>query len=91
MNIGRAKLRQTMEQIEGVHRTWIEHDLRAGGTLQRTLVVEVSFDTDPNSPYSNTGALDDIALTFRDAMATQTMNYHHLRIVPRLPNSGTDK
>ena len=44
-----AIVRQHVARIDGVARTWLEWDWEGDG-LVKTLVVEVGFDTDPNSP-----------------------------------------
>ena len=45
----KAIVRQHIEKIEGVSRTWFEWDWDAPDTRSLALVVEVEFDTDPNS------------------------------------------
>jgi hypothetical protein len=49
MRPGIAAVRQHLEKIDGVSRTWFEWTLNGSEQL-KTLVVEVDFDTDPNSP-----------------------------------------
>ena len=74
---GKAHVRQKLEELPGVTRTWIEWEAGQDG-LTKTLVVEVAFDTDPNSSDCDTGTLDDIAHT---AKASQTT-----MIISRLKN-----
>ena len=49
--MSKATVRQHVERIDGVTRTWFEwvYD-READALIRTLAVEVGFDTDPNNP-----------------------------------------
>jgi predicted PhzF superfamily epimerase YddE/YHI9 len=75
--MSKAIVRQDVERIPEVSRTWIEWSEQG----LRTLVVEVTFDTDPNSIEFNQAALDQIE---KAAMgATTTMVISHLRIVPK--------
>jgi hypothetical protein len=77
MSNDKAVVRQDVERIPEVSRTWIEW----GEQGVKTLVVEVTFDTDPNSVDFNQAALDQIE---RAAIgATTTMVISHLRIVPK--------
>jgi hypothetical protein len=46
--MSKAIVRKHLEKIAGVSRTWFEWSFEAGRRLN-TLVVEVTFDTDPNS------------------------------------------
>jgi hypothetical protein len=43
-----AVVRRALARVPGVSRTWFEWTLE-GDKQTKTLVVEVSFDTDPNS------------------------------------------
>ncbi len=56
MSNHKAIVRQDVERISEVSRTWIEW----GEQGLKTLVVEVTFDTDPNSIDFNQAALDQI-------------------------------
>ena len=58
-NKGKSFVRQRMERIDRVSRTWFELDSN-GGEPSKTLVVEVTFDTDPNSPGFLQGVIDEI-------------------------------
>jgi hypothetical protein len=79
---GVAIVRQYIERIEGVSRTWFEWTLEE--TWLKTLVIEVEFDTDPNSPDFDQAVLDAIKTTARDVLVNETtMAVHHLRVVPR--------
>ncbi|MGA0598992.1 hypothetical protein [Enterovirga sp. CN4-39] len=49
-----------------------------------TLVAEVRFDTDPNSPGLNAVALDEIERTVREILTSKTtMSISGLRVVPK--------
>ena len=74
----KAIVRQDVERISEVSRTWIEW----GEQGLKTLVVEVTFDTDPNSIDFNQAALDQIEKAASGA--TTTMVISHLKIVPKL-------
>ena len=53
--------------------------------MVKTLVVEITADTDPNSPDFEKGLIDAIEETARDVLERETpMVVSHLRIVPRL-------
>lgn len=80
---GVAIVRQELAKLPSVSRTWFEWTFEDGGWL-RTLLVEVRFDTDPNSPGFNAMALDDIEAAVRDTLTTKTtMTISHLRVVPK--------
>jgi len=79
---GKATVRQKIEALKGVTRTWLEWEGDREG-LTKTLVVEVAFDTDPNSSECDTGILDDIDQTAKDALRNTTMVVSRLRIVPQ--------
>lgn len=51
-------IRQELEKLPQVKGTWFEWDLEHDGN-KKTLVVEVSFDTDPNNSDFAFSALDD--------------------------------
>ncbi len=44
-----AVVRRAVGQVERVVRTWIEWESDDRGALTKTRVVQVRFDTDPNS------------------------------------------
>jgi hypothetical protein len=77
---GKAHVRQKLEALPSVTRTWIEWEAGEDG-LTKTLVVEVAFDTDPNTSDCDTGTLDDIAQTAKAAQTTMIIS--RLKIVPR--------
>lgn len=80
---GVAIVRHELAKLPSVSRTWFEWTFEDGAWL-RTLLVEVRFDTDPNSPGFNATALDDIERAVRDTLTTKTtMTISHLRVVPK--------
>ncbi|WP_158807369.1 hypothetical protein [Beijerinckia sp. L45] len=76
-------LRQHVEQIDGVTRTWFELNSNAGFAV-KTLVVEVNFDTDPNASDFRQDVIDAIEGTAKAVLAYQTTQViDNLKIVPR--------
>jgi hypothetical protein len=83
--MSKAIVRQHIERIAGVTRTWFEwvYD-READELTRTLVVEVEFDTDPNSEECRSNVMDAIEDTARGVLQDDTtMLVSGLKIVPR--------
>ena len=83
--MSKAIVRQHIERIDGVSRTWFEwvYD-READALARTLVVEVEFDTDPNSEECRHNVMDAIEDTARGVLRDDTtMLVSGLKIVPR--------
>jgi hypothetical protein len=84
MKTGIAIVRQHLSRISGVSRTWFEWSLE-DDVLVKTLVVEVDFDTDPNSPEFRGSVLDAIRDTAKGVLAEETtMVVSHLKIVPKI-------
>jgi hypothetical protein len=84
----KAIVRQHLERIDGVSRTWFEWDSfewdSEETTLVKTLVVEVEFDTDPNNPQCRQNVLDAIRDTAMGVLKNDTtMSVSHLKIVPK--------
>jgi hypothetical protein len=80
----KAIVRQHVERIDGVTRTWFEWS-REEDAMVKTLVVEVAFDTDPNSPQHRPNVLDAIEDTVIEVLRSETtMVVTHLKIVPRI-------
>jgi hypothetical protein len=78
-----AIIRQHIEKIDGVSRTWFEWTLE-GGDLVKSLVVEVNFDTDPNSPNYRHNVLAAIRETAAEVLTNETtMIVSYLKIVPK--------
>ncbi|WP_119268377.1 hypothetical protein [Taklimakanibacter deserti] len=83
-----AIVRQHLQRIDGVSRTWFEWSLDYdddGSPLRvKTLVVEVDFDTDPNSTGFRESVLDAIADTAKGVLSDETtMIVSYLKIVPK--------
>jgi hypothetical protein len=84
MEPGKAVVRWHVERIDGVSRTWFEFESDDKGALVKTLVVEVDFNTDPNSAECRREVIDAIESTVKDALANETtMIVSRVRIVPR--------
>ena len=76
-------LRQRVEKIDGVSRTWFEWILE-DSMLAKILVVEVEFDTDPSNPEFRRSVLDSIEnATMEISQNETTAVVGHLRIVPK--------
>jgi hypothetical protein len=85
MRTDKAIVRQHIEKIDGVSRTWFEWSLEEDDLL-KTLVVEVDFDTDPNAPGFRQNVLDAIEDTAVTVVGEETtMVVSHLRIIPKAP------
>ncbi len=78
----KAIVRQQVERIAGVSRTWFEWGAE-GPTLQKILVVEVEFDTDPNNSQCRRHVLDAIRDTALDVLENGTMLVSNLKIIPK--------
>jgi hypothetical protein len=80
---GTSKLRQRVEQIDGVSRAWFEWVLE-DSMMAKILVVEVEFDTDPSDPRFRQSVLDAIENTIMELTKNETTAIvGHLRIVPK--------
>ena len=65
MSEDKAMVRELVERIEGVTRTWFELEIE-GSTCKKTLVAEVSFDLDANSAHflrTTCDAIEDTVAT----------------------------
>ena len=83
MGTGIAIVRRRLSQIEGVTRTWFEWGWE-NSMLTKTLVVEVEFDTDPDSPRHRRHTLEEIAETAATVLEKETtMVVSHLKMVPK--------
>jgi hypothetical protein len=79
----RSIVRQNVELIPGVSGTWIEWE-SCGDLFERVLVIEVEFDTDPNSSAfqkSTMEAISEAAAGAAEEEASRTIK--GLRIVPK--------
>jgi hypothetical protein len=74
--------RQKIEELDGISRTWFEWSWEDGRWV-RTLVVEVTQDTDPNVAHVPS-MLDAIWDAFRGVQEKTTMTVTHLKVVPTL-------
>ena len=79
----KAMVRQRVERIAGVSRTWFELGIE-NSTLTKTLVVEVEFDTDPNNSQCRRHALDAIKDTAVAVLENGTMIVSDIKIIPKL-------
>ena len=59
--------------------------------LAKTLIVEVSFDTDPSSSNHDPSALQEINRVAQVASQMTTMVVTQLRIVPKMPSAGSTR
>jgi S-ribosylhomocysteine lyase LuxS involved in autoinducer biosynthesis len=76
-------VRHHIERIPGVSRTWIEWTSE-GDDYNKVLVVEVEFDTDPNSTAFSESTIEAIDHTIADVLKNEpTMVINGLRIVPK--------
>ena len=84
MNSKTAVVREELSKLPQVSRTWFEWDIEHDRQT-RTLVVEVLFETDPNSPQFNQSAFEDIMHVVQHALTSQaTMAVNRLKVVPKL-------
>ena len=83
MGQDKAIIRQEIEKISGVTRTWFEWELMNDGQAC-CLVIEVDRSTDPNAPDNFIGTLHEIErVTKRTLSAMTTMRINKVRVVPR--------
>lgn len=64
---------------------------REDNALAKTLIIEVSFDTDPNSPHHDPSALREMNRVAQEASQKTAMFITHLRVVPKTPSSATTR
>ena len=77
----KAMVRELVERIDGVTQTWFELEIE-GASRKKTLVVEVSFDNDPNSAHELRAACDEIERTFKAVLREENADVvSKLRIV----------
>ena len=80
---GKAIVRERVEKIDGVSRSWFEW-LSRDSTMAKTLVVEIEYDTDPNNDRFRQSVIDAIYETVDAVLKNETtMTISHLRIVPK--------
>jgi hypothetical protein len=81
----KAVVREEVEKVDGVSRSWFEWTFEPGGRQIKTLVVEVDWDTDPNSPDHRPFMLDAIESAVKETFAEKTtMAVDRLRVVPKV-------
>ncbi|MDQ0391435.1 hypothetical protein [Labrys monachus] len=76
-----ARLRRDLERIEGVCGTWFEWTLE-NSEMIRTLVVEVDFDTDPDSEAFGRDGLHEIESAALNVIMDASIPTTHLKVVP---------
>jgi hypothetical protein len=82
MSHDKAIVRKQVERLDGVTKAWFEW-IYENGELLKVLVVEMSFDTDPNSLRFRQSVIDAIVDTAKAALEEDTaMVVSRLRIVP---------
>ena len=74
--------RETLAKIEGISKTWFEWVLE-GSEMVRTLVVEVEFDTNPDSEGFNEGAIGEIGSAALNELTVGNIPTTRLRVVPK--------
>ena len=78
-----AIVRQRVMSLPGVTGTWIEW-VSNGDPYKMVLVVEVDWDTDPNSTGFHQGGLEDIDKEIAHVLSNNTtMVMGSVRIVPK--------
>lgn len=78
-----ARVIREVTKLPFVSKAWIEWKLVPGEHRTKTLVVQVTFDTDPNSSAYSPGALDEIEACIKATLPHKTtMVIHDARIVP---------
>jgi hypothetical protein len=83
MNKGHTDILHPIINIEGVSRAWFEW-VFAKSIWEKTLVVEVDFDTDPSSGASRQAKLEEIEKMAQFVLENKVpMVIHHLKVVPR--------
>ena len=81
-----AAIKAQVSKIPSVSSTWLEWNLEVDHTwtMAATLVVEVEFHTDPNSPEFSQSMLDAIETTTVEMlMEEKGMVLSSVRIVPK--------
>jgi hypothetical protein len=81
MNGHKSPIRQQIEKIDKVARTWLELDL-VGGATTKALIVEVDFDTDQDagSSFHHDAVLQKIWTTYAEAKGPE---FNRLTVVPK--------
>jgi len=88
MNQDKAMVRELVERIEGVTRTWFELEIE-GHNRKKTLVAEVSFDLDTNSAHFLRATCDAIEETVATVLREENSDMvSKLKIVNRAQQSA---
>jgi hypothetical protein len=88
MSEGKAMIRELVERVDGVRRTWFELEIE-GGSRTKTLVVEVNLDLDANSTQHLRSACDEIEKTFSTILREENSDMvSKLRIVNQSSQAG---
>ncbi|MGD0641784.1 MAG: hypothetical protein ABSC22_13640 [Roseiarcus sp.] len=78
-----AIVREALSRLPNVSRTWFEWSWEDAMWV-KTLVIEVDFDTDPNSKGFNQPVLDAIENTVIGVLTDDTtMIVSYLKVVPK--------
>jgi hypothetical protein len=86
----KAMVRELVERIEGVTRTYFELEMK-GRNRKKTLVVEVNFDLDSNSSHYSRAKIESIEDTFTTVLREENSDVvSKLKIVSRA-HLSTDK
>lgn len=90
MSQDKAMVRELVERIEGVTRTYFEMEVK-GHDRKKTLVVEVDFDLDSNSTHYSRAKIELIGDTFTKVLREENSEgVSKLKIVSRA-HLTTDK
>ena len=88
MSQEKAMVRELVERIEGVTRTWFELEIE-GNSHKKTLVAEVNFDLDAKSPHFQRTACDEIEDTVATVLREENSDLvSKLKIVHRAQPSA---
>ena len=88
MSHEKAMVRELVERIEGVTRTWFELEIE-GQNRKKTLVAEVNFDLDANSIHFLRATCDKIEDTVATVLREENSDMvSKLRIVNRAQQSA---
>lgn len=86
MQSGFDVIRQKLSKISSVSRIWFEWEWsHEDNALAKTLIIEVSFDTDQNSPNHDSSALQEIERVAQEMSQKTTIVVPNFRIVPKAP------
>jgi len=84
MRSGFDVIGEKLSKISSVSRTWFEWEWsHEDNALVKTLIIEVSFDTDPNSANHDRSALQEIERAAQDMSQKTSMVIPNFRIVPK--------